>query len=51
MFKYAKLFGAVNYRFVAGKNSQEDMNGDSGQIGLKLGIFDRPFKSKTSPKK
>jgi hypothetical protein len=51
VFKYAKLFGAVNYRFVAGKNSQEDMNGVSGQIGLKLGIFDRPFKSKTSPKK
>jgi hypothetical protein len=51
VFKYAKLFGAVNYRFVAGKNSTEDMNGVSGQIGLKLGVFDRPFKSKTSPKK
>ena len=51
VFKYAKLFGAVNYRFVAGKNSTEDMNGVSGQIGLKLGVFDRPFKSKKSPKK
>ena len=51
VFKYAKLFGAVNYRFVAGKNSTEDMNGVSGQIGLKLGVFDRPFKSKKSPQK
>jgi hypothetical protein len=51
VFKYAKLFGAVNYRFVAGKNSTEDMNGVSGQLGLKLGVFDRPFKTKTSPKK
>ena len=51
VFKYAKLFGAVNYRFAAGKNSHEDMNGVSGQIGLKLGIFDRPFKAKTNPKK
>ena len=51
VFKYAKLFGAVNYRFVAGKNSTEDMNGVSGQIGLKLGSFDRPFKGKKSSKK
>jgi hypothetical protein len=51
VFKYAKLFGAVNYRFAAGKNSHEDMNGVSGQLGLKLGVFDRPFKTKTSPKK
>jgi hypothetical protein len=51
VFKYAKLFGAVNYRFAAGKNSHADMKGVSGQIGLKLGLFDRPFKSKTSPQK
>lgn len=51
VFKYAKLFGAVNYRFAAGKNSTEEMKGVSGQIGLKLGIFDRPFKANTSPKK
>ena len=51
VFKYAKLFGAVNYRFAAGQNSNADMNGVSGQIGLKLGIFDRPFKSKASPTK
>ena len=51
VFKYAKLFGAVNYRFAAGKNSTAEMKGVSGQIGLKLGIFDRPFKAKTSPKK
>ena len=51
VFKYAKLFGAVNYRFAAGQNSNADMKGVSGQIGLKLGIFDRPFKAKTSPKK
>ena len=51
VFKYAKLFGAVNYRFAAGQNSTSDMKGVSGQIGLKLGVFDRPFKSKASPKK
>lgn len=51
VFKYAKLFGAVNYRFAAGKNSQADMNGVSGQIGFKLGVFDRPFKSEASPTK
>jgi hypothetical protein len=51
VFKYAKLFGAVNYRFAAGQNSTADMKGVSGQIGLKLGLFDRPFKAKISPKK
>ena len=51
VFKYAKLFGAVNYRFAAGQNSTSEMKGVSGQIGLKLGVFDRPFKAKTSPKK
>ena len=51
VFKYAKLFGAVNYRFAAGQNSNADMKGVSGQIGLKLGVFDRPFKAKISPKK
>ena len=51
VFKYAKLFGAVNYRFAAGQNSTANMKGVSGQIGLKLGLFDRPFKAKISPKK
>ena len=51
VFKYAKLFGAVNYRFAAGQSSTADMKGVSGQIGLKLGLFDRPFKAKISPKK
>lgn len=51
VFKYAKLFGAVNYRFAAGQNSTADMKGVSGQIGLKLGLFDRPYKAKISPKK
>ena len=51
VFKYAKLFGAVNYRFAAGKNSTEDMKGVSGQLGLKIGLFDRPFKTTTNLKK
>lgn len=51
VFKYAKLFGAVNYRFATGEKSTEDMNGVSGQIGLKLGSFDRPVKGKKSLKK
>jgi hypothetical protein len=41
----------VNYRFAAGKNSHSDMKGISGQIGLKLGLFDRPFKTKAILKK
>lgn len=51
VFKYVKLFGAINYRLAAGKNSTADMKGVSGQLGLKLGLFDRPFKTATSPKK
>jgi len=51
VFKYAKLFGALNYRFAAGQNSTTEMKGVSGQIGLKFGLFDRPIKAKTSLKK
>ena len=51
VFKYFKLFGAVNYRFATGEKITEDMNGVSGQIGLKLGSFDRPVKAKKSTKK
>jgi len=51
VFKYAKLFGAVNYRFAAVQNSTSEMKGVSGQLGLKLGLFDRSFKSKTTSKK
>jgi hypothetical protein len=51
VFKYVKLFSAVNYRFAAGQNSTADMKGISGQLGLKLGLFDRSFKSTSSPKK
>jgi hypothetical protein len=50
VFKYAKLFGAMNYRFAAGQNSTADMKGVSGQIGLKVGLFDRPFKAKVNSK-
>jgi len=51
VFKYAKLFGAVNYRFAAGNNSIADMKGVSGQLGLKIGLFDRPVKTMTNLKK
>lgn len=51
VFKYVKLYGAINYRLAVGKNSTADMKGVSGQVGLKLGLFDRPIKTTTSLKK
>ena len=41
VFKYVKLFSGVNYRFAAGKNSTQEMEGISGTVGLKLGLFDQ----------
>lgn len=51
VFKYAKLFAAVNYRFAAGPNSNSDMKGISGQVGFKVGLFDRPLRKKIDVKK
>lgn len=51
VFKYGKLFGGVNYRFAAGKNSTADMKGISGQIGMKLGIFDKSISELKNSKK
>lgn len=41
LFKYAKLFGGVNYRFAFGENSNSDIQGISGQFGFKFGVFNR----------
>jgi hypothetical protein len=41
VYKYVKLFTGVNYRFVAGENSTREMDGLSGTVGLKLGLFDQ----------
>lgn len=44
LFKYAKLFGGVNYRFAFGKNSNSDIQGVSGQFGFKFGVFNTRLK-------
>lgn len=46
VLKNVRLFTAANYRFALGDNSTTDMQGFSGQVGLKLGIFDRKFGTK-----
>jgi hypothetical protein len=43
VLKNVRLFTAANYRFAVGEHSTTDMQGFSGQVGLKLGIFDRKF--------
>ncbi len=50
VFKYGKLFAGVNYRAAFGENSTSDMKGFSGQVGMKFGLFDKAFKSKTMKK-
>ncbi len=44
LFKYAKLFGGVNYRFAFGKNATNDVQGVSGQFGFKFGMFNKVIK-------
>ena len=48
VLRNVRLFTAANYRFALGENSTSDMQGFSGQVGLKLGVFDRKlgFKKK-----
>ena len=46
VWKHVRLFTAANYRFALGENSTTDMQGFSGQVGLKLGVFDRKFGTK-----
>lgn len=43
VLKHVRLFTAANYRFAVGNNSTTDMQGFSGQVGLKFGVFDRKF--------
>lgn len=50
VFKYGKLFAGVNYRAAFGENSTSDMKGFSGLVGMKFGLFDKAFKSKTTKK-
>lgn len=44
LFKYAKLFGGVNYRFAFGKHANDDIQGVSGQFGFKFGVFNKAVK-------
>ena len=44
LFKYAKIFGGVNYRFAFGRNSNADIQGVSGQFGFKFGVFNKKVK-------
>lgn len=46
LHKYVKLFTGINYRFAAGKNSTQEMEGLSGTVGLKLGLFDQKIAKK-----
>lgn len=46
VLKNVRLFTAANYRFALGENSTSEMQGFSGQVGLKLGLFDRKFGAK-----
>jgi hypothetical protein len=43
VLRNVRLVAGANYRFALGDNSTTDMQGFSGQIGLKLGVFDRKF--------
>ncbi len=43
VLKNVRLFTAANYRFAVGENSTKDMQGFSGQVGIKLGVFDHKF--------
>ncbi|RVU24882.1 hypothetical protein EOJ36_07700 [Sandaracinomonas limnophila] len=44
LFKYAKLFGGLNYRFAFGENANSDIQGVSGQFGFKFGVFNKKIK-------
>jgi len=44
LFKYAKLFGGVNYRFAFGRNATENIQGIGGQFGFKFGVFNKAIK-------
>jgi hypothetical protein len=46
VWKHVRLFTAANYRFALGENSTTDMQGFSGQVGFKFGVFDRKFGAK-----
>ncbi len=44
LFKYAKLFGGVNYRFAFGQYANENIQGLNGQFGFKFGVFNKKYK-------
>ncbi len=44
LFKYAKLFGGVNYRFAMGQNANDHIQGLGGQFGFKFGLFNKAIK-------
>lgn len=46
VWKHVRMFTAANYRFALGENSTTDMQGFSGQVGLKFGVFDRKLGNK-----
>ena len=46
VFKYGKIFTGINYRLALGQNSEQHMSGLSGNIGVKLGLFDKKIKHK-----
>jgi hypothetical protein len=44
LFKYAKVFGGVNYRFAMGKFANENIQGIGGQFGFRFGVFNKAIK-------
>lgn len=46
VLKHVKIFTGANYRFAFGEESTSEMRGFSGQIGIKMGVFNHAIKRK-----
>jgi hypothetical protein len=46
VYKYVKIFTGINYRLALGKNTEHQLSGISGNVGLKFGLFDQKIKHK-----
>lgn len=46
VYKYVKIFTGINYRLALGKNTEHQLSGISGNVGVKFGLFDQKIKHK-----
>lgn len=46
LLKQVRLFGFANYRFALGEHHTSEMQGFVGNVGVKVGLFDQPWKKK-----